>query len=102
MGIPMLLFRRRSFSTEIKKKIGILRETKNRWECRVPLTPENIKELREDPNLRNKLEFYIQPSRKRIFQDDEYIKVNLIDNAFVSINVSRKYFLILGWCECGK
>lgn len=76
MGVSLLLFTRRSaFSTGIKKKIGILRETKDRWECRVPLTPENINELREDPNLKDKLEFYIQPSRKRIFQDDEYIKV---------------------------
>lgn len=76
MGIPLLLFTGRSaFSTGIKKKIGILKETKNRWECRVPLTPENIKELRDDPNLKDKLEFYIQPSRKRIFQDAEYIKV---------------------------
>ena len=43
---------------------------------RVPLTPENIKELKDDPKLRDKLEFYVQPVKKRIFQDDEYIKVN--------------------------
>lgn len=76
MGIPLFMFVKRSFSTGNKKKIGILKETKNRWECRVPLTPENIKELKDDPKLRDKLEFYVQPSRKRIFQDDEYIKVN--------------------------
>lgn len=78
MGMPLLLFTKRSaFLTTLTKKIGILKETKNRWECRVPLTPGNIKELKEDPNLKDKLEFYIQPSRKRIFQDDEYIKVNI-------------------------
>lgn len=56
------------------KKIGILRETKNRWECRVPLSPNNIKDLKSEWG--NKLDFIIQPSRKRIFQDDEYSKVN--------------------------
>ena len=94
MGISLLLFTRRSFSTAIKKKIGILKETKDRWECRVPLTPENIKELREDPNLVNKLEFYIQPSRKRIFQDDEYIKVRTLNTEQIYSNMSISFINI--------
>lgn len=64
--------RLRSYSTKI---IGLLRETKNRWECRVPLTPDNVKELKMEWG--DQLEFRVQPSRKRIFQDDEYIKVIL-------------------------
>ena len=92
MGISLLLFARRYISNGITKKIGILKETKNRWECRVPLTPENIKELKEDPNWGNKLEFYIQPSRKRIFQDDEYIKVN---NTIISYHLT----VYLGRCN---
>lgn len=59
-----------SYSTKI---IGLLREKKNRWECRVPLTPDNVKELKM--KWGDQLEFRVQPSRKRIFQDDEYIKV---------------------------
>ena len=66
----LLLCRWRSTSTKI---IGLLRETKNRWECRVPLTPENVKELKREWG--NQLEFQVQPSLKRIFQDDEYIQV---------------------------
>ena len=79
MGLLLLLLSskkkdlRRSFSTHNKKIVGILKETKNRWECRVPLTPVNIEELKKDWG--NQLDFVIQPSRKRIYQDDEYTKV---------------------------
>lgn len=68
----LLLCRWRSTSTKI---IGLLRETKNRWECRVPLTPENVKELKR--KWGDQLEFHVQPSLNRIFQDDEYIQVRL-------------------------
>ena len=81
MGSLLLLSRRRWKSTSTKI-IGLLRETKNRWECRVPLTPENVKKLKGEWG--DKLEFQIQPSRKRIFQDDDYIKVtNMIFNAYI-------------------
>jgi alanine dehydrogenase len=66
----LLLGRLRNYSTKI---IGLLRETKNKWECRVPLTPENVMDLKKEWG--DQLDFQIQPSRKRIFQDDEYIKV---------------------------
>lgn len=58
----------------LSKKVGILRETKNRWECRVPLTPENIKKLKQ--KWKDQLEFHVQPSNKRVFPDDKYVQVN--------------------------
>ncbi len=69
--ITVLHYRFRRFSD--KKVIGILKETKNRWECRAPLSPENIKDLKDEWG--SKLDFIIQPSGKRIFQDADYIKV---------------------------
>jgi alanine dehydrogenase len=58
----------------LSKKVGILRETKNRWECRVPLAPENIKKLKQ--KWKDQLEFHVQPSNKRVFPDDKYVQVN--------------------------
>lgn len=51
--------------------IGIRREDKSRWERRVPLIPEHVKELME----KHGFETWIQPSKIRIFSDDEYIKI---------------------------
>ena len=51
--------------------IGIRREDKNKWERRVPLTPEHVKELRENHSI----EVWLQPSPIRIFSDEEYLKV---------------------------
>ena len=51
--------------------IGIRREDKNKWERRVPLTPEHVKELRENHSV----EVWLQPSPIRIFSDEEYLKV---------------------------
>jgi saccharopine dehydrogenase (NAD+, L-lysine-forming) len=48
--------------------IGIRREDKNKWERRVPLTPEHVKNLKEEHSL----DFVIQPSKIRVFQDGEY------------------------------
>lgn len=48
--------------------VGIRREDKNIWERRTPLIPEDIKELREKLSI----EFIVQPSKIRIFPDDEY------------------------------
>ncbi|MCK4352324.1 hypothetical protein KAW65_02835 [candidate division WOR-3 bacterium] len=50
--------------------IGIRREDKNKWERRVPLTPEHIKELKEKYSI----ETLLQTSRIRIFKDNDYIK----------------------------
>jgi saccharopine dehydrogenase (NAD+, L-lysine-forming) len=48
--------------------LGIVRETKNEWERRVPLIPADIKELID--NLA--AEIVIQPSKNRIFSDQEF------------------------------
>lgn len=49
-------------------KIGIRREDINRWEKRVPLIPSHVRELTD----RYPLEFRIQPSTIRIFNDADY------------------------------
>jgi saccharopine dehydrogenase (NAD+, L-lysine-forming) len=50
-------------------KIGILRETKNPPDRRVPLTPPQIVALEEYyPNV----EFFVQPSDSRCYSDEEY------------------------------
>jgi len=54
----------------MKYLIGIRREDKNKWERRVPLTPEHVKELIQDHSI----EFGLQPSPIRIFSDEEYIQ----------------------------
>jgi alanine dehydrogenase len=54
----------------MKYRIGIRREDKNKWERRVPLTPEHVKELREDHSI----EVWLQPSPIRIFLDEEYVQ----------------------------
>jgi alpha-aminoadipic semialdehyde synthase len=50
------------------KTIGILRETKNEWERRVPLIPEDLKHLISGFPLK----VIVQPSERRIFPDDEF------------------------------
>jgi len=50
------------------RKIGIVKEKKNAWERRVPLTPADIKTLITSQGV----EFIIQPSRQRIFSDDDF------------------------------
>ncbi|KYK24880.1 hypothetical protein AYK24_05690 [Thermoplasmatales archaeon SG8-52-4] len=50
-------------------KLGIRREDKNKWERRVPLTPENVKKFYESDDINT----IIQPSKIRIFSDEEYI-----------------------------
>ncbi len=51
------------------KKIGIRREDKNRWEKRVPITPGAIRDLKKNAGL----DFVVQPSHIRVYQDDEYL-----------------------------
>lgn len=50
-------------------KIGILRETKNPPDRRVPLTPPQIVSLQE---LYPHVQFYVQPSDFRSYSNDEY------------------------------
>jgi saccharopine dehydrogenase (NAD+, L-lysine-forming) len=52
------------------KVIGIRREDKNQWERRVPLIPEDVKELKEKFGIKT----VIQPSKIRIFPDEDYVK----------------------------
>ena len=54
----------------MKYVIGIRREDKNKWERRVPLTPEDVKELGQNHSL----EVWLQPSAIRIFSDEEYVQ----------------------------
>lgn len=49
--------------------IGIRREDKNQWERRVPITPEHVKLLKQ-----NEIHTIIQPSKIRVFNDEEYRK----------------------------
>ena len=51
--------------------LGIRREDKNKWERRVAIKPEHVKELRE----KHGIDTIIQPSDIRIFKDYEYEKV---------------------------
>ena len=51
--------------------LGIRREDKNRWEQRVPLTPEHVLELKK----KHGVETFIQPSNIRVFSEEEYRKV---------------------------
>ncbi|MCP4155300.1 MAG: hypothetical protein GY757_46670 [bacterium] len=54
----------------MEKIIGIRREDKNKWERRVPLIPGDVKELKEKHGIKT----IIQPSKIRIFSDEEYEK----------------------------
>lgn len=48
--------------------VGIRREDKSRWERRAPLTPDQVRALREMKGT----EFRVQPSATRIYTDGEY------------------------------
>lgn len=49
--------------------LGIRREDKNRWERRVPLCPEHVERLVKEYNVK----VIIQPSKRRIFPDSQFI-----------------------------
>lgn len=51
-------------------KIGIRRETKNRWECRAPLTPTHVNYLRQ--KQAGKVDFIVQPCTRRVFTNKQY------------------------------
>ncbi len=52
------------------KTIGIRREDKNEWERRTPLIPKHIAELKNEYSI----ETVVQPSKIRIFPDDDYAR----------------------------
>ncbi len=51
----------------VRKKIGIRREDKSEWERRTPLAPMDVKAL-----AAMGIPFVVQPSKKRVFRDDQY------------------------------
>jgi len=55
----------------MRHNIGIRREDKNKWERRVPLIPEHVKELIKS----HAIDVTLQPSSIRIFSDQEYLKI---------------------------
>lgn len=63
----------------MNKRIGIRKETKNEWERRTPLTPDNVKKLINDG-----MEVWLQPSTIRVFPDEEYRKVGAVINEDLS------------------
>ena len=67
------------------KTLGIVKETKNKWERRVPLNPSAVKEL-----IQKGFKVIIQPSNSRIYKDEEFISVG----AKLSENLSRCDFII--------
>jgi len=68
------------------KTLGIVKETKNKWERRIPLNPSAVKEL-----IRKGFEVTVQPSDIRIYKNEEYKAVG----AKLSENLSQ-CDLILG------
>jgi saccharopine dehydrogenase (NAD+, L-lysine-forming) len=59
-------------------QIGIRREDKNEWERRVPLTPDHVKDL-----IQHGVDVFVQPSRIRVFPDEEYEKAGVEDQAYM-------------------
>ena len=54
----------------MRHTIGIRREDKSKWERRVPLIPQDVKELTEVQGI----DVTLQPSSIRVFPDDEYLR----------------------------
>ncbi len=67
------------------KTIGIVRETKNKWERRVPLNPMAVQDL-----INKGFGVTIQPSENRIYQDAEYLSAG----AQLSSDLSSCDFII--------
>ena len=57
----------------MKPTIGIRREDKSSWERRVPITPEDARDLR----TKHGLEVVVQDSAIRVFADDEYLQAGI-------------------------
>jgi alanine dehydrogenase len=62
----------------LRNAIGILHETKNRWERRIPLVPAQIAEL-----VRDGIEVRVERSPSRAFLDEEFVAAGatLVDDA---------------------
>jgi alpha-aminoadipic semialdehyde synthase len=58
----------------MKIRFGIRREDKNPWERRVPLIPSHVREILEEYPL----ELWMQPSRIRVFSDQDYVREGAI------------------------
>lgn len=54
----------------MKTLVGIRREDKNPWERRVPIIPSHVRELIQNYPL----EFLVQPSKIRIFPDEDFAR----------------------------
>lgn len=67
------------------KTLGIVKETKNKWECRVPLNPQAVKEL-----IQKGFEVIAQPSEIRVYKNKEYIYAG----AKLSDDLSKCDFII--------
>ena len=55
----------------MKHSVAIRKEEKNIWERRVPLVPKHVEQLIEE----NGIQFFFEPSKIRIFLDDEYKEI---------------------------
>jgi alpha-aminoadipic semialdehyde synthase len=64
-------------------KIGIRREDKNKWERRVPIIPKHIKKLYSKYGI----DTIIQPSKIRIFSDEDYKSVGATVNEELSTSL---------------
>jgi alpha-aminoadipic semialdehyde synthase len=64
--------------TQLRNAIGIVHETKNRWERRVPLVPEAVAAL-----VRDGIEVRVERSPSRAFRDEEFAAAGatLVDDA---------------------
>ncbi len=60
--------------------LGIRREDKNKWERRVPLVPDHIKELKE----KHGIETIIQPSKIRIYSENDFKNAGALINEDLS------------------
>ncbi|RLC94767.1 MAG: hypothetical protein DRI77_10705 [Chloroflexi bacterium] len=50
--------------------LGVRREDKNIWERRVPITPEHVRQLQEEHDIK----VWVQPSEIRVFRDEEFVQ----------------------------
>ena len=57
----------------MKSIVGIRREDKSPWERRVPITPQDAKDLQ----VNHDLEIVVQSSKLRVFEDDEYTQAGI-------------------------
>jgi alpha-aminoadipic semialdehyde synthase len=60
--------------------LGIRREDKNKWERRVPLVPEHVKELKEKYGIKT----IIQPSKIRAFSEKDFGDADAVINEDLS------------------